>query len=277
MLASVVIPTRDAADQLLYTLFSLNLQLAPFDQFEVIVVDNASRDQTPQKIRQFAAHYSLQYIRFARKMPLHRLLRAGLAKSAGQIIVFLSGNMLVPRDFVGTHQHAHQQEDKLVLLGLDTKRIYSVYDPGFHPVQHAECSLWLEQYPQIKRPYDAAKIIPLLEEHQIVSGLPFHIALPGRQANLRIAVKEQFGARLEKHPSPWTLFHTRHVSLPRRAIPLEGGFPALPRVNMERDLARRLWRNGYRFQFAEKLTLLWQERAMPYSDARPNKNKRRRA
>lgn len=262
MLTSVVIPTRDAADQLLYTLFSLNLQLAPFDQFEVIVVDNASRDQTQLKVAQFAAHYPLHYVRFPKKMPLHRLLHQGVMKSSGQIIVFLSSNMMVPREFIGTHQHAHQQERRLVLLGLDTRRIYSVYDPRFSLRQHAECSVWLEKYPQIKRPYAPSQIIPLLEESQIASGLPFHIALPSPQASQRMAVKERYGPKLEKHHAPWTLFQIRHVSLSRRAIQQAGGFKALPRVKMERDIARRLWNRGYQFQFAEKLTLLWQERVM---------------
>ncbi|WP_157696828.1 glycosyltransferase family A protein [Brevibacillus formosus] len=42
MLTSVIIPVRDAAHQLLYTLFSLNLQFADFELYEVIVLDNSS-------------------------------------------------------------------------------------------------------------------------------------------------------------------------------------------------------------------------------------------
>ncbi|UIO43379.1 glycosyltransferase family 2 protein [Brevibacillus brevis] len=42
MLTSVIIPVRDAAHQLLYTLFSLNLQFADFEKYEVIVLDNGS-------------------------------------------------------------------------------------------------------------------------------------------------------------------------------------------------------------------------------------------
>jgi len=36
MLTSVVIPVRDTVDQLLYTLFSFNLQFIGFEKFEVI-------------------------------------------------------------------------------------------------------------------------------------------------------------------------------------------------------------------------------------------------
>ncbi|EJL25574.1 hypothetical protein [Brevibacillus sp. BC25] len=43
MLTSMIIPVRDVAHQLLYTLFSLNLQVADFEQYEEIVLDNGSR------------------------------------------------------------------------------------------------------------------------------------------------------------------------------------------------------------------------------------------
>ncbi|CAI8989139.1 Glyco_trans_2-like domain-containing protein [Brevibacillus sp. IT-7CA2] len=46
MLTSVIIPVRDGAHQLLYTLISLNLQFADFDKYEVIVLDNGSSSDT---------------------------------------------------------------------------------------------------------------------------------------------------------------------------------------------------------------------------------------
>ncbi|WP_421617023.1 glycosyltransferase family 2 protein [Brevibacillus sp. TJ4] len=276
MISSIVIPARDSADQLLYTLFSLNLQLVPFDQFEVIVVDNASADETPFQVAQFASNYPCRYVRMNKRVTLHRLLEEGLAQCSGEIVIFLSSNMMVPRNFVGVHQQAHQQDNRLVLLGLDTRRIYSVYDPRFTPRQHAECSAWLEQYPQIKRPYSPAKIIPLLEENQIASGLPFHIGLPSKQARQRLAARQRYGLKLGRHRMPWTFLRLHHVSFSRRALTLAGGFKPLPRQKMEQEIGKRLWKNGFRFQFADKLTVLWQERVLhdtPYGS--PGKQHRR--
>ena len=45
---SVIIPTRNRADLLRKTLKSIALQTFPFDEFEVIVVDNGSTDNTKQ-------------------------------------------------------------------------------------------------------------------------------------------------------------------------------------------------------------------------------------
>lgn len=259
MLASVVIPTRDIADQLLYTLFSLNLQLTPFEQFEVIIIDNASEDDTPQKVAHFAAHYPLRYIRFKRRLPFYRLVNEGISQSRGQIIIFLASNCMVPREFIGTHYQAHQHDSQLILLGLDTRRIYSVYDPRFTQQQHTECSMWLEQYPQIKRPHSPGRKLPLLEENQIASGLPFHLGLPCPEAQARLAVCRTYGAKLDGHHAPWMLFSTRHASLRRDGLLRQGSFKALPRIEMEREMARRLSNNGYHFQFEGKLILLKQE------------------
>ncbi|MED4752617.1 glycosyltransferase family A protein [Brevibacillus choshinensis] len=262
MLTSVVIPVRDAADQLLYTLFSMNLQFTAFEEFEVIVIDNASCDGIAERIERFHAHYPLRVVRFRRRMPYYHLLHTGLAQASGELIILLSCNMIVPREFIGVHQHAHDHSGELVLLGLRTRRIYSVYEPDFSPIQQQECREWLEQYPHIKRPHTQHCTVPLLEESQIVGGLPFHIGLPCPEAEKRHAIRQKYGPRLEHHRSPWTLFQTQHVSILRDNLFRIGRCKELPRLEMERDLAKRLWRKGCRFQFDDKLTLIKQERVI---------------
>lgn len=276
MLVSVVIPTRNAADRLLYTLFSLNLQYAPFDQFEVIVLDNASSDGTVDRVAGFEAHYSMRCHRTRKRIPLHKLLNEGIAKAGGDLIVLLSGSMIVPREFIGTHRHAHSQVTKLVLTGLGVQRIYSVYDPRFSRYQQEECHAWLEHYPQIKRPHSHLEIIPLLEEKQVGSGLPFQIGLPCKDADKRFAIYRKYGSKLTGYRSPWTLFHTEHVSFLRAAIHRMEGFRALPQREMELDMAKRLLKAGYQLQLADKLTLLRQEKPTLARASRslPKKNRR---
>lgn len=259
MLTSVVIPVRDAADQLLYTLFSFNLQFIAFEKFEVIVLDNASRDDVRDKIAEFAAHYPLRCLRFRRVLPLAQLLNTGVKQANGELIIFLSPAMIVPREFIGVHLHAHEKNQRLVLLGLGTRRIYSVYDPEFSPLQHAECREWLENYPYIKRPHTQSQLIRLLEESQIVSGQSAPISLPCPRAEKLLAIRQKYGAGLELYRSPWTLFSTQHVSLSRASLMKAGAFQELPRIQMERNMAKRLIKAGCSFQFDDKLTLLEQE------------------
>ncbi|MGG1662427.1 glycosyltransferase family A protein [Brevibacillus sp. NRS-1366] len=259
MLTSVVIPVRDAADQLLYTLFSFNLQFIAFEKFEVIVLDNASRDDVPDKIARFAANYPLRCLRFRRVLPLAQLLNTGIKQANGELIILLSPTMIVPREFIGVHLHAHEKNRRLVLLGLGARRIYSVYDPDFSPVQHAECREWLENYPYIKRPHTQTQMISLLEESQIVSGQPAQISLPCLEAEKRLAIRQKYGVGLTGYRSPWALFSTQHVSLSRASLMEAGAFRELPRIQMERNMAKRLIKAGCSFQFDDKLTLLKQE------------------
>lgn len=276
MLTSVVIPVRDAADQLLYTLFSLNLQFTAFEKFEVIVIDNASWDGLAERVEGFDAHYPLRIVRFRRRMPYYHLLNTGLAQASGELVILLSCNMIVPREFIGVHQHAHEHSNELVLLGLGTKRIYSVYEPDFSPIQQKECREWLEQYPHIKRPHTHHIRVPLLEESQIAGGQLFHIGLPCPEAEKRQMIRQKYGPRLEHHRSPWTLFQTQHVSALRDNLLRAGGCKELPRLEMERDLARRMFRRGCRFQFADKLTLIKQERGIRKARVQSVSKKNRR-
>jgi len=252
MITSVVIPSRNAVDRLLYTLYSLNLQYTQFEDFEVIVVDNASTDGTAERVNAFLAHYPLHVHRLRKPVSRAHLLNLGVKKAIGDVIILLGSHLIVPREFVGLHRQAHQLEDDLVLIGLCQRRIYSVYYPAFSQAQQNECEVWLENYPQIKRPHTSRKVIPLLEEKQISAGLPFHIGLPCPETSRHLAYLENGGKSC-------TLFHTDHVSLPRHAFDRAGFFKALPRREMEQEMARRLLREGYHFQVSDKLTLLKQE------------------
>ncbi|MFY0543838.1 glycosyltransferase family A protein [Brevibacillus sp. H7] len=266
MFTSVVIPSRNAVDRLLYTLYSLNLQYTSFDDFEVIVMDNASTDGTAERVSRFSAHYPLRCHRSRRQLSRSQLLNGGVEKAKGCSVILLGCDMIVPREFVGTHRQAHLQDDRLVLLGIGQRRIYSVYYPRFSLAQHHECEAWLEHYPQIKRPHTNVKVVPLLEEKQITSGLPFHIGLSCADAERRQSIREK-GGRI------WPLFQTNHVSLPRWAFHDAGRFKTLPRKEMEQEMARRLVQSGYRFQIADKLLLLKQEHP-PESTSDPKRAKK---
>jgi hypothetical protein len=272
MFTSIIIPTRNAVDRLQYTLYSLNLQYTSFDEFEVIVLDNASADGTAERLNRFSAHYPLSCHRTRRRLAHCQLLNEGITYAKGDVIILLGSDWIVPREFVGVHRQAHDQDDPSVLLGGNIRRIYSVYYPKFSHAQHVECQAWLEHYPQIKRPHTFSEVVPLLEEWQMHSGLPFLVALPGLDEEKWLARRSTYGARLERSPSPSAQFVTEHVSFPRSAVRITGGFPALPRREMEQAMGKRLLTTGYRFLCADKLTLLRQEH--PPAPAPGRKTKR---
>src|SRR3954462_16013674 len=61
-LISVVLCTRNRADLLKIALDSLVAQAYPRDDFEVLVIDNASTDHTPQIVAQYDSLGIMRYI-----------------------------------------------------------------------------------------------------------------------------------------------------------------------------------------------------------------------
>ena len=98
---SIIISTRNRADSLRETLASLKTVMVPADTaVELIVVDNASTDRTPQVIGAFnPSHISLRYVRESRP-GLSRSRNAGLAASAGDIVLFTDDDVRAPGNWI---------------------------------------------------------------------------------------------------------------------------------------------------------------------------------
>lgn len=261
MFASIIIPTHNAVHRLLYTLASLNLQYAPFEEFEVIVVDNGSTDGLKERIRHFESNYPLRYYRTVTPVPAPQVLNAGIAKAKGHVVILLNENMIVPRHFVGCHMQAHGRKERLVVVGGITKRMYSVYYPSFSERQQQECQSWLEQYPQIKRPHTSSEIVPLLTDHLIASGILPVIGLERPLDAKREAILNRYGHQLEHYPYLWSLFRTEQASIERKAFAQIGMFRKgrLTLRQIERDMGRRLLHAGYHYEVADKIILMQQE------------------
>ncbi|HXW76006.1 MAG TPA: glycosyltransferase [Candidatus Eremiobacteraceae bacterium] len=114
--ASVVIATRDRARLLAQCLDALARQTAS-GRFEVIVVDNASADGTPDVIAQAARRdAAVRGIHVA--MPNRAKARnAGIALAEGALIVFCDDDTLPPAGFVDAHLSAHAEAKRTVVSG----------------------------------------------------------------------------------------------------------------------------------------------------------------
>src|SRR5579864_4671402 len=114
--ATVVIATRNRAVRLNACLASLRAQKA-CDDFEIVVVDNGSADETSAVLR-----------RQPNEAPLLRVLRvsepnrgkarnAGIGAALGEVIIFCDDDTVAPADFVGAHLRAHRRFDPCVVAG----------------------------------------------------------------------------------------------------------------------------------------------------------------
>jgi GT2 family glycosyltransferase len=101
--ASVVISTYNRADALEPTLGALADQDVPASDYEVLVVDDGSTDTTPDVLAAISVPYRLRLFRQPENRGVSAGRNVGLREAEGDVVIMLSDDMVVPRDFISTH------------------------------------------------------------------------------------------------------------------------------------------------------------------------------
>lgn len=160
-LISVVIPTYNNIKYLLVTLRHLADQNLDPAQYEVIVVDDGSTDQTRQKIADWHADHQikmrLKYVYFPRRVDRRMgdaQFRAGVARNLGvkvtegQMLSFLDSDVVTPKRYLSELLQLHESSDLVQCVRLDLSQeashsltSYDKIDPHRHTVPF-EGSYW---------------------------------------------------------------------------------------------------------------------------------------
>lgn len=97
---TIAIPTYNRADFLRQTLAGLAAQEYPRDHFEVLVIDNNSRDHTPEVVAEFAATRPASRYVHEEKQGLDHARNRAIAEARGAIILFGDDDILVQPDWI---------------------------------------------------------------------------------------------------------------------------------------------------------------------------------
>ena len=118
---SVIIPTHNRASLLRGSLESLCEQTLPEQDFEVIVVDDGSTDDTRDVCQSFANRVQLQYLRIANS-GIAAAKNMGLFASSGEISYFFDDDDVADPNLLATHLAAHREysDDRIAVLGYTT-------------------------------------------------------------------------------------------------------------------------------------------------------------
>ncbi|HEY7114296.1 MAG TPA: glycosyltransferase [Thermoanaerobaculia bacterium] len=117
---SVVIPTYERQDTLFRVLDALGAQAAP-PPFEVVVVDDGSRDDTAARLRTHAAKFPFRH--FAQENAGPAAARNhGVREAAGRLILFLGDDTVPEPGLLAAHARAHAESgaDAVAVLGYTT-------------------------------------------------------------------------------------------------------------------------------------------------------------
>ncbi len=118
---SVIIPTFNRARLLASSLESLTSQSVTPGQFEVVVVDDGSTDETSDVCRRFSSRLALKYIRTAHT-GIAAAKNAGIATATGAILLFFDDDDIANQDLVREHLKTHHEhpEENVAVLGFTT-------------------------------------------------------------------------------------------------------------------------------------------------------------
>ncbi len=115
--ASVVIPTYNKLPLLLATLDSLERQDCEPGDFEVVVVDDASRDGTAEALGNLARPYALRVVRHRENKGRAAARNSGVGAAQGRTVIFIDDDMEAAAGFVSSHMGCHKGGDKVAAVG----------------------------------------------------------------------------------------------------------------------------------------------------------------
>jgi glycosyltransferase involved in cell wall biosynthesis len=140
-LLSVVIATYNRGPILEKCLNALLAQTLSPERFEIVIVDDGSTDDTPQRLEALKSESPAWQFRFQKNGGRSQARNQGIAMARGEIIVFIDSDVVVVPTFLATHAAAHeaQKDRKVFVQGLcvNTDRFD---DPASTPIQATDFS-----------------------------------------------------------------------------------------------------------------------------------------
>ncbi len=216
---SVIIPTYNRRDELRRTLETLTAQEFPVKEFEVIVADDGSSDDSAEVAASFDGPLRMKYV-FQEDLGY----RAGAARNAGArlaaapVLVFLDSGTLAGPGFVGGHLAAHSEPGRRTVLG---------YCFGYDAFREVK---WV---PESFGEVSLAEVVRLNADQPLFR-------------DIRHLEFERVGSDLMSLTVPWTLFYTMNCSVRAAEFWAVGGFDEIFRSwgIEDTELGYRLYHNG---------------------------------
>lgn len=130
---SIIIPSFNRKKYLKFVLSNFFNQNYPKSQYEIIVIDDGSKDKTFESIKNLKPTCNFKYFYWPRKkIPLKKEFkkwakfynRAGPARNIGikhahgEIILFNDSDILVAKNCLKKHEHRHQEYDNIIVRGI---------------------------------------------------------------------------------------------------------------------------------------------------------------
>jgi glycosyltransferase involved in cell wall biosynthesis len=133
---SIVIPTFNRASTLARTIDRIESQTVSSENYEVIVVDNASTDDTRLVLEAKSGKYSNLKVLFQPKPGAAATRNAGLREAVGDIVLFIDNDIIADPDLIEKHLEYHGRSSRLGVIGNVITPWYDSVDPFLRYLRH---------------------------------------------------------------------------------------------------------------------------------------------
>lgn len=222
---SVIIPTRNRAPQVEVCVLTLTNQTLPKEEYEVVIVDDGSTDDTVERLLPYKDKINLTIVQTHRTDPSFRaaLVRNIGAKHAkGEILFFIDSDIIADPDLLKEHLKSYFEEQ---LKSAEEKREISVIGYRFH----------------LRR--DFHHILRHLIRQKKFDSIPYlPMQVDAREGGYRYyKIKD-----IDEFPAPWRFYHSNNISMSKEIFEKVGGFAEdfTGWGNEDIELGYRLWKAG---------------------------------
>jgi len=260
MKVSIILPSHNKFNQLVLTLYALELQKFDKRNMEVIVVDDHSTDLTRAYLQKYRPKYSLKYIHLPQRNGASTARNKGIEVATGEIILMLDAENLVDPNFVARHVKYHQGKENLVVTGsIFSKHVYTVLYPDstsnniiqfYSTVKHLPGLLKRWKFSLTNHQKNMNYVIRFMKRRKTpkrlllksdIKAMLYKKMAFGQHQGFDQVVS-QYGDDYKYYAIPWTFLITRNVSIRKSFLDSVGYFNEA----FNQGWAMEDWELGYR-------------------------------
>jgi len=134
---SIITPVYNRAKNLFHVLNALTKQ--SFKEFEIIISDDGSTDNTKEIVNSFRDKLNIRYSYIGENKGFRaaRARNKGLERVRGEITIFLDSDVIVPPRYIEHHVNAHKKYDKILVDSFVYRmKEYKENDLGLAPKEY---------------------------------------------------------------------------------------------------------------------------------------------
>jgi glycosyltransferase involved in cell wall biosynthesis len=226
---TVIIPTYNREKLLGETLKSLCFQTLDKNNFEVIVVDDGSTDNTEQLVYSYSTQLPISYYYQEDKgFRVAQARNVGIENAKFNVCLFLDSGILASRQLLKKHWMAHQNNNALALIG------YAYGFDEFAPTLQNEAIVF--------------------NSAEDIDGIFSRFSNKEKLQDQRKLSMQSMGLDFKMLTTPWILFWTCHASCSTKSLIEIGGFDEHFQSwgGEDVELALRLFKRGIQFDLADE-------------------------